>query len=139
MAEQARNRHVVLRKRCPHCGAVAEAEAKLPLGDPLTPVVLDLDRLQDLADRLSLGPLLALVEVVPYKQFLCTSCGHAFRLGNHAAKDMALAMLAAMQPLTPPAPKKKTAVKPPPRMPAPQPPPPASAPHHGEWEPESLD
>lgn len=63
------------------------------------PPVFDLDDPGRLAARHSLGMLLALVELLPYKQFECTRCGYSFRLTNETAKDMVVAMLAALRPV----------------------------------------
>ena len=145
-----RNRYALLIKGCPSCGGTASAEAKLPLSADSRPVELDLDNLADLAARLSLGQLLALVELVPYKQFECKACGHSFRLANQTAKDMVLAMLRAMQPVAPAplahvrsataklhgtqAPRKQ--LEPPKAATRPGP---SAEPPAAEWEPESLD
>ncbi len=114
------------------------------------PSVFDLDDLGRLAAQHSLGMLLALVELLPYKLFECTRCGYRFRLTNETAKDMAVAMLAALQPvagerLRPPP---RTRLTIPPARPVPKPPsvPADAMPLHqgsqaqtGDWEPEGLD
>lgn len=145
-----RNRYALLIKGCPACGGTASAEAKLPLSAGSRTVELDLDNLADLAARLSLGQLLAVVELVPYKQFDCKACGHSFRLANQTAKDMALAMLGALQPVArapvvhargaaPKTPSTETLRKhlEPPK--AASRPSPAAQRAADEWEPESLD
>lgn len=140
MAERARQRQAVLLKRCPQCGGHAEAEAKLNLGGQIAPCVLDLDRPLELADRLGLSQLLALVEVIPYKQFVCTACGHGFKLANRTGKDMVLSMLASMQPVYPPGTEKKTtAAKRPAAASANVAGTAARDTPHDDWEPESLD
>ncbi|MCS6786275.1 MAG: hypothetical protein NZ524_04450 [Thiobacillaceae bacterium] len=97
-------RTIRLHKVCPRCGGRAQAEGKLLGGPGPWPPVYDLDDLPNLAQRLSLSSLLALIELVPYKQFDCLHCGHVFRLENGAAKDMALGMLAALRPVASTAP-----------------------------------
>lgn len=115
------------------------------------PPVFDLDDLERLAQRHSLGMLLALVELLPYKQFECPHCGYGFRLANETAKDMVVAMLAALRPVAGerlhPPPRTRLAVTParpaPKRLSAP-----AATTHvpvgrptaeAGDWEPEGLD
>lgn len=115
------------------------------------PSVFDLDDLGRLAARHSLGMLLALVELLPYKQFECPRCGYSFRLSNETAKDMAVAMLAALRPVASerlrPTPRTRLAVTP--ARPAPRrlsaPPAGTHVPvgrptgETGDWEPEGLD
>lgn len=98
-------RAVWLRKHCPKCGGAARAEAKLPGSPGPRPTEFDLDDLSALADKHSLGLLLAVVELLPYKQFSCGSCGQEFRLANDTAKEMVIGMLAAMRPVSEPAAK----------------------------------
>lgn len=137
-------RAVQLRKVCPRCGEGARAEGKLPGFPGPRPVVYDLDDLPRLAARHSLGTLLALVELLPYKQFQCPRCGHAFRLENAAAKEMALAMLAALRPVSEgrhrPARRTRQPMRARPKPP-PQTVPQAAAigASASEWEPEGLD
>lgn len=92
-------RAIELRKRCPRCGDAAQAQAKLPGFPGPRANLFDLDDLPHLAARHSLGMLLALVELLPYKQFVCQRCGYAFRLRNEAAKEMVVSMLAALRPV----------------------------------------
>ncbi len=147
-ATRPRQRCALLRKSCPACGGTAAAEAKLPLSAGSRPAELDLDDPAGLAARLGLGELLALVELVPYKRFECRACGHGFRLANQTAKDMALAMLGALQPVArgpvvharsavprPPSTEALRRHREPPRTASRPKPPPEPA----EWEPESLD
>lgn len=116
------------------------------------PPVFDLDDLGRLAQRHSLGMLLALVELLPYKQFECTHCGYGFRLANETAKDMVVDMLAALRPVAGErqraSPRTRLAMTP--ARPAPKrlsPPPLAGTPvavsppavQAGDWEPEGLD
>lgn len=138
-SSRQRNRQAVLIKRCPHCGGNAKAEARLHLSAHNQPAIFDLDRPLELSARLSLGQLLALVEVVPYKHFICTACNHDFRLSSQTGKDMALAMLTALQPVSRAPAKQTTTRHKPTQAPAAKTekkPAPPSAP---EWEPESLD
>jgi len=95
--------------------------------------------------------LLALVELLPYKQFECPRCGYNFRLTNETAKDMVVAMLAALRPIASerlcPPPKSRLGVTParpaPKRLSGPK----AGTPvplgsqtlQAGDWEPEGLD
>lgn len=90
-------RTVHLRKRCPRCAGPGRAEAQLAGFQGIRPPEFDLDDLPGLAARHSLGILLALVELLPYKQFSCAGCGYQFRLANRDAKDLVLGMLAAMR------------------------------------------
>jgi len=143
-------RVIHLRRHCPRCGSMTRAEAKMPGFPGPRPPVFDLDDLGRLSARHSLGMLLALVELLPYKQFECTRCGYGFRLTNETAKDMVVAMLAALRPvdgerLRPPP---RTRLTTPPARPVPKPPsvPAAAMPLHqgnlaqtGDWEPEGLD
>lgn len=141
MAKQA----VELRKVCPRCGEAARAEGKLPGFPGPRPVVYDLDDLPRLAARHSVGTLLALVELLPYKAFVCPRCGHSFRLENAAAKEMVLGMLAALRPVSGPRSKpahrarRRPSARPPERAPTPAAPLPAIASTADDWEPEGLD
>jgi hypothetical protein len=157
-----------LYKYCPACGGRARAEAKLPLAHAQRPEEYNLDDLGTLVERQTIGFLLALVELLPYKVFTCRKCGHEFQLQNRAAKDLVYSMLAAMQPvaaalspaqaarrrqtvrLPPPGamPAPVTRAKPvrpaastrPKRPPAPQVPvPPVQPTHPPDWEPYHLD
>jgi ribosomal protein S27AE len=144
-------RVIHLRRHCPQCGSMARAEGKMPGFPGPRPTVFDLDDLGRLAARHSLGMLLALVELLPYKQFECPRCGYSFRLTNETAKDMVVAMLAALKPVASarphPSPRRRLAVTPAPSVPkrlgapptgtaVPLGSPPAQA---GDWEPEGLD
>lgn len=135
-------RAVQLRKVCPRCGDGARAEGKLPGFPGPRPSVYDLDDLPRLAARHSLGTLLALVELLPYKQFHCPRCGHCFRLENAAAKEMALGMLAALRPVSEDHPRPARRSRQPARArakPSPPPQPAAIAATANDWEPEGLD
>ncbi|MCU0842449.1 MAG: hypothetical protein MUC79_12125 [Thiobacillaceae bacterium] len=92
-------RTIGLRKRCPRCAGPGRAEAQLAGFAGTRPPEFDLDDLDRLAARHSLGILLALVELLPYKQFTCAGCGYQFRLANRDAKNLVLGMLSAMQPV----------------------------------------
>ncbi len=133
-------RAIQLRKVCPRCGDGARAEGKLPGFPGPRPTVYDLDDLPRLAARHSLGTLLALVELLPYKQFHCPRCGHSFRLENAAAKEMALGMLAALRPVSEDHPRPARRTRQPARArPKPLPQSPAIAFTASDWEPEGLD
>lgn len=86
-------------KCCPACGGRARAEAKLPHAHAQRPEQFNLDDLGALVEHQTLSFLLALVELLPYKNFTCRKCGHEFQLQNRAAKDLVHSMLAAMQPV----------------------------------------
>lgn len=130
---------------------MAHAEGKIAGFPGPRPPVFDLDDLGRLAARHSLGMLLALVELLPYKQFECQRCGYSFRLTNVTAKDMVVAMLAALQPVASerlrPSPRKRPVVPPARSMPKRLSGPAAGA--HvqlgsptaaaADWEPEALD
>ena len=88
-----------LYKYCPACGSRARAEAKLPLAHAQRPEEFDLDDLGGLVEKQTIGFLLALVELLPYKIFTCRKCGHEFQLQNRAAKELVHSMLASMQPV----------------------------------------
>lgn len=136
-------RAVQLRKVCPRCGDGARAEGKLPGFPGPRPSVYDLDDLPRLAARHSLGTLLALVELLPYKRFHCPCCGHSFRLENSAAKEMAVGMLAALRPVSEDYPRparrahEPAQARPKPPMPVPQSAAITATTH--DWEPEGLD
>lgn len=130
---------------------MARAEGKIAGFPGPRPPVFDLDDLGRLAARHSLGMLLALVELLPYKQFECQHCGYSFRLTNATAKDMVVAMLAALQPVASerlrPSPGKRPVVPPARSMPKRLSAPGSSAGVPGglqttqgnDWEPEALD
>jgi len=157
-----------LYKYCPACGGRARAEAKLPLAHAQRPEEFDLDDLGTLVEKQTIGFLLALVELLPYKIFTCRKCGHEFQLQNRAAKELVHGMLSSMQPvaaapspaqaarrrhqvrLPPPeampvqAPRAKPVRPAPPAAPKRQPAPQVAAPsvqpaHPPDWEPYHLD
>lgn len=138
-----RTRSILLSKTCPYCGARSVAEAKLPIPANLPSVEYNLDRLDKLVETQSLGLLLALVELLPYKIFVCRKCSGEFRMESASTKEMAKSMLASMRPIIPE--KKPKKAQPPKPRPRPlQPKEPAAAPSgptaKTEWsEPESLD
>lgn len=157
-----------LYKYCPACGGRARAEAKLPLAHAQRPEEFNLDDLGNLVEKQTIGFLLALVELLPYKIFICRKCGHEFQLQNRAAKELVHGMLSAMQPVAAapspaqaarrrhplrlpppeaapaPAPRAKP-VRParpvaPKRAPVAEPPPPPAQPSQApDWEPYHLD
>ncbi len=136
-------RVIELTKYCPRCGGRALAHARLPGLPGPRPLVYDLDDLPRLAARLTLGTLITLVEVLPYKRFACPHCGHGFRLANDHAKDMVVGMLAALRPVDGRAPQPA-----PTGLPAPSPqgfpqkgtgPAARAAAAPQDWEPEGLD
>jgi hypothetical protein len=137
-----RTRPTLLRKTCPLCGGPSYAEAKLPISSSVPVVEYNLDDLGALVEKQSLSLLLALVELLPYKTFVCRKCRGEFRMENQAAKEMARAMLATMKPVIPEAKPKRAS----PARPAARP---TSAPtmttaekpeqKKGDWEAESLD
>jgi hypothetical protein len=125
----------------------------MPASASLAEVELNLDDLDTLVQKQTLGQLLALVELLPYKMFTCDKCGSAFRLESLSAKELVGSMLRSLQPVLPHTPTKN---KPPPRplsggrplVPPPQTPPPAPSPASPpppeppagkDWESESLD
>lgn len=133
-------RFSILRKTCPICGRAAQAEAQLPISAGLSPPEIDLDRPSLLGEKLGMGQLLALVEVIPYKQFHCAGCGHDFKLASQIAKGLVLDMVSSMQPVAPP--PKKGAAKAKPKAPHKPPTPaaqPRSSPSDGDWETEAID
>lgn len=99
-----RPQHVLLSRRCPVCGGRSGAEGKLPLSQGIRTLELNLDEPALLVETLSLHLLLALVELLPYKQFLCGRCGHEFRMASQTTREMLYAMLTSMQPVTAPPP-----------------------------------
>jgi hypothetical protein len=122
----------------------------MPASASLAEVDLNLDDLATLVQKQTLGQLLALVELLPYKMFTCDKCGSAFRLESLSAKELVGSILRSLQPVLPHTPTKN---KPPPREPsvgrprvpppqilppAPSPPPP-EPPAGKDWESESLD
>lgn len=88
-----------LYKCCPACGGRARAEAKLPQAHAQRPEEFNLDDLGALVEQQTLSFLLALVELLPYKIFICRKCSHEFQLQNRAAKELVHSMLVAMQPV----------------------------------------
>lgn len=128
----------ILRKACPVCGSTAQAEAQLPISAGINPTEVDLDRPHRLDAQMSMGQLLALVELIPYKQFHCASCGHDFKLASQIAKGLVLEMVGSMQPVAPPA--KKGAPKTKPKAPKKTLPlEPAHSSADEGWEPESVE
>ena len=94
-----RPQHVRLSRRCPVCGGRSYAEAKLPISLGIRAMELNLDEPAQLVESLSLHLLLALVELLPYKQFACTRCGHEFRLANQTTHNMVYSLLTSMEPV----------------------------------------
>jgi hypothetical protein len=88
-----------LYKCCPACGGRARAEAKLPLAHANKPETFNLDDLAHIVETQTIGFLLALVELLPYKIFICQKCGHEFQMQSRAAKELVHSMLVAMQPV----------------------------------------
>ncbi len=134
-----RSRPIILSKTCPACGARSKAEAKMPVSANLPGVEFNLDHLGLLEQKLSLGELLALIELLPYKNFVCTKCHAEFRMESRTAKALAGAMLTSMRPVlaqTPAAAKPRAAPSKPSAPPAPTAP---GEPGSTEWEVESLD
>lgn len=139
---ESSKRYVILRKACPACTGQARAEARLPISAGLRPAEIDLDQLSKLGEQLSLGQLLALVEVIPYKLFQCPKCGHSFKLASQTAKDLVMAMLGSMQPVAhipPKVPRTKAAEPPKASEKSPSPAPAPAGSGDDEWEPEDLD
>lgn len=101
-----RTQHVRLARRCPVCGGRSHADAKLPLSQGIRTLELNLDEPAHLVETLSLHLLLALVELLPYKQFACQRCGHEFKLTNQTTRSMVYSLLTSMEPVA--------AAKPPP-------------------------
>jgi len=99
-----RPQHVLLTRRCPVCGGRSHAEGKLPISQGLRVMEFNLDEPASLVESLSLHLLLALVELIPYKQFACQRCGHEFQLASRAARDILHTMLTTMQPVQAPPP-----------------------------------
>jgi hypothetical protein len=137
-----RARPTMLRKTCPFCGGPSFAEAKLPVASNLPTVEYNLDDLGALVENQSLSMLLALVELLPYKNFVCRKCHGEFRMESRTGKELVRSMLATMKPVIPET--RKTRQKPgPAAAPIPAPShkplePPTPAPKE-EWEAESLD
>jgi predicted RNA-binding Zn-ribbon protein involved in translation (DUF1610 family) len=131
----------LLSKTCPVCGARAIAEAKLPIPANTPKAEFNLDEIGSLVEKQSLSLLLALVELLPYKTFVCAKCGAEFRLENRSVKDMVHSMLTSMRPILPqarpgkPAPRRRAPARTQPKVPA------APSPTQGgkDWESESLD
>ncbi len=138
-----RSRPTLLRKTCPFCGGPSFAEAKLPVATSLAAVEFNLDNLGALVESQSISLLLALVELLPYKNFVCRKCHSEFRMESRAGKEMVHSMLATMKPVIPearpmrPKPRPRPAAKPP--APAIKPPTPETPSQTEEWEAESLD
>jgi hypothetical protein len=133
-----RTRPILLSKTCPYCGGRSVAEAKLPVPANLPMIEYNLDHLDRLVETQSLGLLLALVELLPYKNFSCRKCQGEFRLESASTKELAHAMLASLRPVLPEIkPSKKAPAKPVPRT---QPEPSPAPAVEKEWsEAESLD
>lgn len=150
-----RPRPTLLTKTCPYCGGRSHAEAKLPVPANIPGMEFNLDNLAVLVEKQSLSLLLALVELLPYKTFVCRKCHGEFRMHSGSTKEMVHAMLSSMRPITQQTAKPKRAAVPRPRPGIP----PAHAPHvhahakpkpepepaadkkeqKDEWEAESLD
>jgi hypothetical protein len=135
-----RNRPILLSKTCPACGARSKAEAKMPVSANLPGVEFNLDHLGQLVQKLSLSELLALIELLPYKNFVCTKCQAEFRMESRTAKELAGAMLTSMLPVRAQAPgnAKPPAATPKPGLPKTTPAE-TGKPGGQEWEVESLD
>jgi hypothetical protein len=105
-----RAQSVLISRRCPACGGRGEAEGKMPLSQGMRTMELNLDEPARLVEMLSMHLLLALVELIPYKQFTCQRCGHEFKLASQTSRDMLYAMLVSMQPIEAPVPVAKAPV-----------------------------
>lgn len=105
-----RAHEVLLIRRCPVCGGRGEAIGKIPLSQGIRTVELNLDQPARLVEELSLHLLLALVELLPYKQFECRRCGHEYRLASQGSRALLYEMLVAMRPVdaNPPGAQAKT-------------------------------
>ncbi len=138
-----RTRPALLRKACPFCGGGSYAEAKLPVPANLPAVEYNLDELATLVEKESIGLLLALVELLPYKNFICRKCQREFMLESRSAKELARAMLSSMKPViqnVEPRPSMARPVKPTPAPVSTKPAPtPAGPVQKDDWEAESLD
>jgi hypothetical protein len=99
-----RPQHVLLSRRCPVCGGRSNAEGKLPLSQGIRTLELNLDEPVVLVETLSMHLLLALVELLPYKQFACQRCGHEFRMASQTSRELLYGLLTSMQPVTAPPP-----------------------------------
>ena len=99
-----RPQHVLLSRRCPVCGGRSRAEGKIPLSQGMRTMELNLDEPAHLVETLSLHLLLALVELLPYKQFACQRCGHEFRMASQTSRELLYSMLTSMQPVAAPPP-----------------------------------
>ena len=95
-----RPQHVLLSRRCPVCGGCSNAEGKLPLSQGIRTLELNLDEPAMLVETLSMHLLLALVELLPYKQFACQRCGHEFRMASQTSRELLYGLLTSMQPVT---------------------------------------
>lgn len=95
---------VLLFRHCPVCGGRCAAEGQLPLSQGMRAMELNLDEPARLVETLSLHLLLALIELLPYKQFVCRRCGHEFRLASQTTREMLYGMLTSMRPVTAPPP-----------------------------------
>lgn len=96
-----RARSIHLTKTCPVCGGRGAAEAKLAMSAHRKAPEFDLDDMAGLVEAHSLSLLLALVELLPYKQFACGRCDAEFKLESNATKPLVQAMLVSMQPVVP--------------------------------------
>jgi len=140
-----RTRPALLRKTCPFCGGGSYAQAKLPIPANLPEVEYNLDELATLVEKESIGLLLALVELLPYKNFTCRKCRREFMLESRAAKELALAMLASMKPVIQSAEPRRSVARPvkptiaPPSLPTKPLLKPATPEPKYDWEAESLD
>ncbi len=116
-----RTQPIRLSRRCPVCGGRSHAEAKMPLSQGIRAVELNLDQPAHLAETLSLHLLLALVELLPYKQFTCQRCFHEFRLASQTTRQVLFGLLSSMEPVAPPRPQPVPEAKRP-SLPSPKPP-----------------
>jgi hypothetical protein len=130
----------MLRKTCPYCGGPSYAEAKLPVASNLAAVEYNLDDLGALVENQSLSMLLALVELLPYKTFVCRKCHNEFRMESRTGKELVRSMLANMKPVIPEVRPGRTKAKPaPPPVTAKKVSIPEQPVKKEEWEAESLD
>lgn len=87
----------LLSKCCPVCGGRSWTECKLPLAHGSRPAEFNLDDMDALVTKHTIGFLLALIELLPYKQFVCQKCHHEFRMENRNAKSLVRGVLSGMQ------------------------------------------